>query len=206
MKRPACRLFVVRATGGTVAAIFRRGPSAWTQVIRWDMSTDDFVDGAWFRGRIYAERCDVSPDGQLLVTFCHQGRKLGTSYRDSWTAVSRLPWLTALALWPAGTTYGGGGRWVGPRTLVLRNGLAERPHPDHLPRGLTVVAGAAPLHASASTVVGADWSGVDHRGRTIYSLEGRLYRAAKGADRELADFADRQPDPTPAPPSARRPL
>lgn len=130
----------------------------------------------------------------------HQGRRLGTSYSDSWTAVSRPPWLHALALWPMHTTYGGGGRFTGNRRLVLRGVSAA--HPEHPPHGLEIGQGDAPLHAATNEVEGADWSGRDREGRLIFAREGRIYRG----DVELADLSALKPDPQPAPEWATRPL
>lgn len=203
MTTPPCRLFVIPARNAPVAVVFRRGPSRYCQVIRWDMDHDEFTDGAWFKGRIYEERCDLSPDGQLLVYFCHGGRSR-QGYTDSWTAVSRLPWLFALALWPWGTTYGGGGRFVENRRLVLRGGF--KPHPDHLPEGLEIVDGEAEYHRSLGEVEETDWSGYDHKRRLIFARAGRLFRRTKRGDQELADFNDRVPTRTVAPDWARRPI
>lgn len=205
MQAPPCRLFVIPAQAAPLAAVFRRGPSRWCQIIRWDMEHDAFMDGAWFKGRIYEERCDVSPDGSLLVYFCHGGR-MRPGYTDSWTAVSRLPWLYALALWPSTTgTYGGGGRFVGDRSLVLRNRF-DRAHPEHPPRGLDIVDGDAPCHASTGEVEGADWSGYDHNRRLIFCRAGKVYRHTGRVDRELVDLNGRVPAPVPAPDWAQRPL
>ena len=140
-----------------------------------------------------------------LVYFCHGGR-WRPAYTDSWTAVSRLPWLSALALWPSGTTYGGGGRFVDNRTLILRNGKQARPHPDHVPRGLELVDGKADRHASAGEVDDADWSGFDHRRRLIFARAGKLYRRVAGRDREILDLNGRAPEPVAAPAWATRPL
>jgi hypothetical protein len=202
---PPCRLFVIPARDVPVAAVIRRGPSRWYQVIRWDTRRDELTDGAWFKGRIYEERCDVSPDGELFVYFCHGGATR-PGYKDSWTAVSRLPWLSALALWPAGTTYGGGGRFVDRRKLVLRNGTGDRPHPDHLPHGLDLVDGKAGRHGSRQVVDGADWSGYDCNRRLIFAQAGKLYRRSNGRDREIIDLNDRVPDPVAAPDWATRPI
>ena len=60
--------------------------------------------GQWFNGRIYEKRCDLSPDGELLIYFAASQKKPFVS----WTAVSRPPYLTALALWPKGDCWGGG--------------------------------------------------------------------------------------------------
>lgn len=199
-----CRLFVIMARDAPVAAVLRRGPSDWYQVLAWDTRHDTLTDGAWFKGRIYPEKCDLSPDGRLLVAFCHKGSRVGTDTTDSWTAVSRLPWLHALALWPQGTTYGGGGRFVGDRELVLRtHGPA---HPAHPPTGLRVRPGPADLHGSTDEVPGAEWSGRDQAGELVFARDGLLFRDAGREPRVVADLNDRTPHPRPAPAWARRPL
>ncbi len=43
--RPECRLSVILARDATVGVIFRRGPTNWTQVIRWNTATDTFDAG-----------------------------------------------------------------------------------------------------------------------------------------------------------------
>jgi hypothetical protein len=184
---PSCRLFVLVAREARVAVVLRRGPSAWYHVIRWDMATDRFEHGAWLRGRIYGDRCDVSPDGKLLLAFIHQGRRSGTSYTHAWTAVSRVPWLDALALWPQGTTYGSGGRFIGNREVVIRN-QALATHPRHPSRGLAATSGNPPLHASSESMNGVDWAGRDHRGDVVFAREGRLVRCLPEGDVVLGDF------------------
>jgi hypothetical protein len=203
-----CRLFVIPARDAPVAIILRRGPSKWWHVIRWHMDTDTFEPGAWFHGRIYEERCDLSPDGQLMVYMCHGGA-YRPDYSHAWTAVSRAPWLYALALWPWGTTYGGGGRFIDKRSLILHvgRGYDESTHPDHPARGLKIVEGGAEYHQSTAEADGSDWSGRDHKGLLIYSRSGKLFRRnSTGHDHEIADFNGLRPDPQPAPEWAREPL
>lgn len=100
MTMPPPRLFVITAKDAPVAVVLRRGPSAWTHVLRWDLRTDTFTPGAWFHGRIFAEKCDLSADGSLFVYAAYKGSREGSPYTGSWTAVSRPPWLHALALRP----------------------------------------------------------------------------------------------------------
>jgi hypothetical protein len=158
-------------------------------------------------GGVYAERCDLSPDGQLLLCFMHQGRKLGTDSSDSWNAISRSPWLHALWLLPQGTTYGGG-RFTDNRSVVVRQysvGATTETHPDHPGFGLNIAFEpkyqSIPLHASSREVEEAHWSGRDQRGRLIYSLAGRLFvrKSNPAEDRCLAHFSNRVPEPEPAP-------
>jgi hypothetical protein len=114
---PSCRLYCILARDGGSAAVFRRGPSRQVQLLKWDLRRDTLEPGQWFKGRIYERRCDLSPDGELLVYFAakHKG-PLGT-----WTAVSRPPYLTALALWPKGDAWGGGGHFFTKRHLGLNH-------------------------------------------------------------------------------------
>ena len=125
-----------------MAVIFRRGPSKLVEVIRWDLAHDAFERGHWFHGRIYEKRCDLSPDGELLVYFASKFTRHTVADREytyAWTAVSRAPWLTALALWPKGDCWWGGGLFLGKRTLWLNHRPEEAtPHPAHRPTKLRV--------------------------------------------------------------------
>lgn len=135
---PPLRLFFILARSAPVAVIFRRGPSAWTQLIKWNTESDTFEYGHWFKGRIYVRRCDLSPEGDLLIYFVSKHRKRTIAdtegYTYAWTAVSKPPWLTALALWPKGDCWHGGGLFEDDKTLML-NHWPQRstPHPRHLP-------------------------------------------------------------------------
>ena len=203
------RLFVILAREAPIGVILRRGPAAWYHVILWHTDTDEVERGAWFKGRIYEERCDLSPDGQLFLYFALQGSRWRTSYEDTWTAVSRPPWLHALVLWPHGDTWGGGGRFVGKRKVALWTGLPLATHPDHPLVGLEAVSGS---RADAGVVPGNDggrdkeWSGRDLAGDRVFTSEGKLLRRRGRRTIEIADFNGLKPDPQPAPEWASRPL
>jgi hypothetical protein len=203
---PKCRMFVITAQSAPWAIILRRGPTRWYHLIKWDMRSDTFHSGAWFHGRIYEEKCDLSLDGQLFLYTAYKLLKLeGTSYH-CYTGLSRAPWLQALVIWPHDWgTYEGGGRFIAPRTLSLD--AYGKPYPE-LPMGLTIDhrPSAWPRRTSTDEVEGADWSGRDHQGRLIYTVGGRLFRRVGKRDLQLADFTDEKPDPQPAPESAGRPL
>lgn len=66
---------------------------------------DTFTPGQWLKGRIYERRCDLSPDGLQLLYFASDQRRK----TSSWISISRPPYFTALAFWPKGNSYGGGG-------------------------------------------------------------------------------------------------
>jgi len=83
------RLSVLLARSAPVGVIFRRGPSKQVLLIRWNLEKDTFETGQWFKGRIYESRCDLSPDGKLLLYFAASQKKPYIS----WTAISRPPYL-----------------------------------------------------------------------------------------------------------------
>ncbi len=139
----AARLFMIFARKSPLAVIFRRGPSKWVQLIRWNTATDTFEPGQWFKGRIYERRSDLSPDGSLLIYFAQKisGRsKNDTEYTYAWTAISRPPFLTALALWPKGDCWHGGGSFKNGRVVLLNHKPAVAiPHKEHEPHRLLVI-------------------------------------------------------------------
>jgi hypothetical protein len=109
-------LYVILSRASSRAVVFRRGPSKQVLLVSWDTDDDTFEEGQWLKGRIYERRCDLSPDGKWLVYF--------TGHRPphfSWTAVSKPPFLTALALWPKGDCWGGGGLFTSPSQLALNH-------------------------------------------------------------------------------------
>src|SRR5215468_4161014 len=111
------RLYAILARKGPFAVVFRRGPSRSVLLIRWNTHTDVFDHGQWLRGRIYERRCDLSPDGRLLLY-------LAANYRKpfySWSAISRPPFLKALALWPKGDAWGGGGQFLSSTRIELNH-------------------------------------------------------------------------------------
>ena len=111
------RLDCILARNTPRAVVFRRGPSKSVLLISWNTANDTFEEGQWFKGRIYERRCDLSPDGDLLLYFAGNYRK---PYY-SWSAVSRPPFLTALALWPKGDAWGGGGHFASKSHILLNH-------------------------------------------------------------------------------------
>ena len=199
------RLFVIPARDEPVAVILRRGPAAWYHVILWETRRDVFTPGAWFKGRIYEDKCDLSPDGKLFVYFVHQGSRGSTPFTHAWTAISRPPWLHALVVWPQGTTYGGGGKFTGPRSIwgVTVGGT----HPDFpLPPKRLQIADRPPPARERPDVPDADWAGYDQKGNVIYTKGDLLFRRKKSKEMVVADFSGLKPDPQQAPEWARRPF
>jgi hypothetical protein len=137
------RLFFLFARESPVAVVFRRGPSRWIQLISWRTDSDVFEAGQWFHGRVYERRADLSPDGSLLIYFANKinDKTLkDEQYTYAWTAISKPPYFTALALWPKGDCWHGGGLFSDNKTVVLNHRPdAAAPHPSHKPKPLRVI-------------------------------------------------------------------
>jgi hypothetical protein len=105
MTESSTRLYAIWARKAPIGVIFRRGPSKHVQLLKWDLENDVLTPGQWIKGRVYERRCDLSPNGEYLIYFAANHKPpYGT-----WTAISRPPFFTALALWPKGNAWGGGG-------------------------------------------------------------------------------------------------
>jgi hypothetical protein len=115
------RLYAILAREARRAVIFRRGPSKRVLLILWHTDTDEFVEGQWLKGRIYERRCDLSPSGEQLIYFAADYKK---PY-FSWTAISHPPYLTAMALWPKGDCWGGGGLFARENEIHLNHRAGE---------------------------------------------------------------------------------
>jgi hypothetical protein len=134
--KSAARLYVLLASKAPLGVIFRRGPSKQVLLIKWNLDQDTFEYGQWLKARIYERRCNLSPEGDLLLYFAANWRK---PYQ-SWTAVSRPPYLMALALWPKGDGWGGGGQFQSRSQIKLNhrdNEMALAPD-FSIPKWMTV--------------------------------------------------------------------
>lgn len=86
--------------------------------VLWHTDRDRFEEGQWLRGRVYERRADLSPSGEKLVYFAAKWERREVA---TWTALSKPPWLTALAVWPKGDAWGGGGLFESERSLALNH-------------------------------------------------------------------------------------
>ena len=139
-----CWLLVFLARDANVGVILRRGPSKRWHVTLWDTERDRFTKGQWFHGQMYPERCDLSPDGKLFIYFAgkHRRRDEDAGYGSTWIAVSRPPYLTALALWPIGDTWGGDSVFLDNNTVRIATSTLSWgaiSHPAHPKGPLNVV-------------------------------------------------------------------
>ena len=99
------RIYCIPALNAPVVAVFRRGPTEWSHVGRWDVEQGYYEPGAWLKGRIFPRRSDLSPDGRFLCYFAYQPNA-DWEHGESYIALSRFPWLSALK------AYGTCGTWT----------------------------------------------------------------------------------------------
>jgi hypothetical protein len=117
LNQTSTRIHFLWARNAPEGVVFRRGPSKHVQLLRWNLKTDKIEAGQWFKGRIYERRCDLSPSGEFLIYFAGKYKE---PYR-TWTAISRPPYFSALALWPKGDAWGGGGLFKDNSTVLLNH-------------------------------------------------------------------------------------
>ena len=120
----AARVHVLMAREARVGVVIRRGPSKKVCTVLWDRRNDQFQLGQWLNGRIYERRSDLSPDGKYLIYFAMNGR-WESEAAGSWTAISRAPYLKAIAIFPKGDCWNGGGLFTNKTSYWLNEGLGH---------------------------------------------------------------------------------
>jgi hypothetical protein len=116
-RKPAARVEAIVARNAATAVVFRRGPSRQVRMLKWNLRTDRIEPGQWIEAGVHVTRSDVSPNGELVACFvASHRRRPGT-----WTAISRPPFFTALAVWPKGDSWGGGGLFVSDHHFLLEH-------------------------------------------------------------------------------------
>ena len=195
---PQCRLhlYFARDTGQTV--ILRR-------------ETDQFEDGQWLKHKVYPERCDLSPDGRHFLYFALDGR-WSSDTKGSYTAISHPPYFTAIALFPQGDTWGGGGVFLDNKRFVADGdkdifgggtGLTRlyRSKPDvDCPSGLRTAKGVCVKMKKAQAERVFDRKPLDHPDMSNYHTKGgKLFRRRGQELNLIRDFSDMQFEPLLAP-------
>ena len=108
------RIYCIPDPESRVAAVLERRPRKWWRIGRWDLTTGEYTRGAWFRGSLYPQRCDLSPGGRWLVYFALKPNSDWPA-GETYIAISRLPWLKALAAWRETGTWTRGAYFVPER-------------------------------------------------------------------------------------------
>ena len=94
-----------------VALIVRHGPSKVNQLLLWNTKTDEITPGQWFKGSL--GNWQLSPDGRYLL---YHAVKYWVKEHGRWMAISRPPYLTALALWYV--EHATAGYWLDDRHIA----------------------------------------------------------------------------------------
>lgn len=135
-------MHLLPAKAAPYVTVFRRKPTNWWHVLRWNTATDQVEHGSWFEGTLYPKRADVSFDGDYLVYLAMAPAP------QTWNCVSHSPLLCPIVEVPANGTYHGGGYWAGDSLLRLNGwhwpfmrGLRKRVH-ETLPMRLEEYEGA----------------------------------------------------------------
>ncbi len=128
-KPEPCRIDGLLAVEAQQVVIFRRGPTRQVQMLLWDLGTDQVTPGQWMKTLVQTPLCSVSPDGRhvLIGAFDWSNRRhkrrtqTGDEFDNArWTAISRPPFFTALALWfVGGPSDFGGGVWNSNQSVSL---------------------------------------------------------------------------------------
>jgi hypothetical protein len=111
MNSAPARIHLLPAKEAPMVVVIRRKPSRLFHIIRINTKTGTYEEGAWFNGRIYAMRCDVSFDGNWFVYLALGGKG------QSWNGISMLPRLTCVAEGENMGTWYGGGYWASKKVL-----------------------------------------------------------------------------------------
>ena len=118
------RLHVLLASHAPLGVVIRRGPSKHVASVLWNRRRDEFQLGQWLKGRIYERRSDLSPDGTHMIYFAMNGKWTSES-KGAWTAVSRAPYLKAIAMFPKGDCWNGGGLWTNKNSYWINDGCGR---------------------------------------------------------------------------------
>jgi len=127
---PPARIHILAAREAPVAVVLRRKPSNLVYVLRWDTRADQIQFGAWFRGRVYEGRSDLSPDGRFMSCLVMQR---GVTRN----LICHPPDLQVVASWSNHDgAWSGGALWRTDSRLELNGyrslGAAEGPSPGDI--------------------------------------------------------------------------
>jgi len=141
------------------------------------------------------------PMVSCLRTKKYNGKKTrGVDY--CWTAISKPPWLTALARWPQEDTWSGGAQFI---DVAHWERLKSK---DELPDGFRVLPRWIGLDSPTQSLPERTVSAAQFNGQTGIDQSDRLFTYENGKlfrDREvLVDLATMLPDPQPSPADAHR--
>ncbi len=101
---PMPKFHLILACNASTAVLIRRGPKKWSCVFGWDRAADTFQPGQCVKGYLEATQATLSPCGRYFAYKVAVDRMTEKGYFETciYSAVSRPPWLKALAFWNRG--------------------------------------------------------------------------------------------------------
>src|SRR5262245_58863849 len=130
-KQYKSRLHLLVAKNAPTVVIVQRKRAKLFHIAMVDAKRRQVVEGSWFRGKLYALRCDVSFDGTHMV-YLAMGDK-----GQTWNGVCRLPWLSTLTEAENMGAWFGGGYFADKKLLRTKSRLTSRA--EHAPGGAVAV-------------------------------------------------------------------
>lgn len=130
MRKIPPRLHLLPAREADLLVVIARVRAKSFHVMRINTKSGSVEHGSWFRGVLYAKRCDISLDGRWLVYLA-----LGAKGK-TWNAVSEAPWLQAAVQVDHLGTWFGGGVFSDTQTLLANGWDVDEPNKtsrSHLP-------------------------------------------------------------------------
>lgn len=129
MNTPKIRGFLASAANKGIFLYRKSSKVTYLVSFSYEKKKDKLTLGSRFYGKLYPNRCDISPDGADFIYFA-----MGASLREygakftSWTAMCKQPEIKAQLFIGQNHTWGGGGVFLSSREIYLNTAAdLERP-------------------------------------------------------------------------------
>ncbi len=126
MNKPKIVGFI--AEKNVIVFIYRKSSKVHYLVcMKYNKSKETFILGSRFYGKLYPEKCDISPDGRYFLYFAMRGTSQEKYKKEMycWTAICRPPNITAQFILEHNDTWFGGGRFIDERKLFINSGYEK---------------------------------------------------------------------------------
>lgn len=174
-----------------VCVIVRRGPTKYTQLIRWRTDIDLFEPGQWMRGKVDA--FSMTSDGAYAAIKVMGARSRLHSWEDTQVVIlCRPPYLTALEVYIGGLCLTHA-EFLPDDRLLARGGVHSVHAQNRCPFERIERLGERVEFAERNYDLDARWRqavGVDQGGRRIRMHYGRIFAGDAGQERLLFDCND----------------
>ena len=121
---PKIRGYIAEQKNKIVFLYRRSNKVTYLALLDYQGKKESIQIGSRFYGRIYPNRCDISPDGRYFLYFA-----MGKSQQQynqklyCWTGICNPPDIKAELLFAHNDTWGGGGRFLDEKTIFISRGM-----------------------------------------------------------------------------------